>query len=50
MSAGAVALGLVEKLHDQVLEVMVAAREPLSRKQIAAVTGLDAEKELLHHT
>jgi hypothetical protein len=30
----------------QVLEVVAAAREPLSRKQIAAVTGLDAEKEL----
>jgi hypothetical protein len=30
----------------QVLEVVAAAREPLSRKQIAAVTGLDSEKEL----
>jgi hypothetical protein len=30
---------------DQVLEVVAAAREPLSRKQIAAVTGLDVEKK-----
>jgi APAF-1 helical domain len=30
----------------QVLEVVAAAREPLSRRQIATVTGLDAEKEL----
>jgi hypothetical protein len=30
----------------QVLEVVAATREPLTRKQIAAVTGLDAEKEL----
>lgn len=30
----------------QVLEVVAAARESLTRKQIAAVTGLDAEKEL----
>jgi len=30
----------------QVLEVVAAAREPLTRKQIAAVTDLDAEKEL----
>ena len=30
----------------QLLEVVAAAREPLSRKQIAAVTGLDVEKEL----
>ena len=30
----------------QVLEVVAAAREPLNRKQIATVTGLDAEKEL----
>jgi WD40 repeat protein len=30
----------------QVLEVVAAAREPLSRNQIAAVSGLDAEKEL----
>jgi WD40 repeat protein len=30
----------------QVLEVMAAAREPLGRKHIAAVTGLDAEKAL----
>jgi WD40 repeat protein len=30
----------------QVLEVVAAAREALTRKQIAAVIGLDAEKEL----
>jgi WD40 repeat protein len=30
----------------QVLEVVAAERDPLSRKQIAAVIGLDAEKEL----
>jgi hypothetical protein len=30
----------------QVLEAVAAARESLTRKQIAAVTGLDAEKEL----
>src|SRR5262249_40910310 len=30
----------------QVLEAVAAAREPLTRKQIAAVTALDAEKEL----
>jgi WD40 repeat protein len=30
----------------QVLEVVAAAREPLSREQIAAVTGLDDKKEL----
>ena len=29
-----------------VLEMVAAAREPLSRKQTVAVTGLDAEKEL----
>jgi len=29
-----------------VLEVVAAAREPLSRKQTVGVTGLDAEKEL----
>ena len=29
-----------------VLEMVAAAREPLSRKQAVAVTGLDAEKEL----
>jgi hypothetical protein len=29
-----------------VLEVVAAAREPLTRKQIAAVTGLDAERDL----
>ncbi|MGA8659345.1 MAG: protein kinase [Chthoniobacterales bacterium] len=30
----------------QVLETVVAAREPLTREQIAAATGLDAEQEL----
>jgi WD40 repeat protein len=30
----------------QVLEVVAAAREPLTREQIAAVTGLHAEKQL----
>jgi WD40 repeat protein/serine/threonine protein kinase len=30
----------------QVLEVIAAAREPLTRDQISAVTGLDAEEEL----
>jgi WD40 repeat protein/serine/threonine protein kinase len=30
----------------EVLETVVAAREPLTREQIAAVTGLDAEQEL----
>jgi WD40 repeat protein len=30
----------------QVLEVVAAAREPLTREQISAVTGLDAEEEL----
>jgi hypothetical protein len=30
----------------QVLEVVAAARESLTRKQIAVVTGLDAEKAL----
>ena len=34
-------------LHE-VLETLAAAREPLTRAQIAAATGLDAEEELPH--
>jgi WD40 repeat protein len=38
--------GMEFQAAGQVLEVVAAAREPLTRKQIAAVSGLDAEKEL----
>jgi hypothetical protein len=34
----------------QVLEAVAEAREPLTRKQIAAVTGLEVEKELPSHS
>ena len=38
--------GLDFQSAGQLLEVIAAAREPLTRKQIAAVTGLEAEKAL----
>jgi WD40 repeat protein len=38
--------GLNFQAAGRVLEVVAAAREPLTRKQIAAVIGLDAENEL----